>query len=149
VLNAIQFEGDLVGRVVFEGPGAGPAPTASSVLADVLDVARDIAGGRPAPRAMPYRSARVRRPSEHQSRYYLRLTVADQAGVFAQLGGALGGHGISIASVIQVELDEDAQTAQVVITTHETDGAAIDGALAEIRALQVVSEVGNVLAMAG
>ena len=149
VLNAIQFEGDLVGRVVFEGPGAGPAPTASSVLADVLDVARDIAGGRPVLPVPRYRRARVRRPSEHHSRYYLRLTVADQAGVFAQLGSALGGHGISIASVIQVEVDENAQTAEVVITTHEAAGAALDGALAEIRALDVVSEVGSVLAMAG
>ena len=149
VLNAIQFEGDLVGRVVFEGPGAGPAPTASSVLADVLDIARDIAAGRPVLPAPQYRSARVRRPSEHRSRYYLRLTVADQAGVFAQLGSALGGHGISIASVIQVEVDENAQTAEVVITTHETGGAALDDALAEIRALEVVSEVGSVLAMAG
>ena len=149
VLNAVQIEGDLVGRVLFEGPGAGPAPTASAVLADVLDVARDIVAGRPPPEAIEHRAVRVSAPGEHRARNYLRLTVADRPRVLATLSGVLGDHEISIASVIQFETDEDARTAELVITTHAAPGAALEAALAEIRALDVVLEVGNVLPMAG
>lgn len=149
VLNAVQFEGDLVGRVVFEGPGAGAAPTASSVLADVIDVARDIAAGRSPLQEIALRDVRVLERSHHHSRYYVRLSVADRPGVFARISAALGDHEISIASVIQVESDEDARTSEVVITTHEAPAAALDAALDEMRAMDVVIEIGNVLAMAG
>ena len=149
VLNAVQVEGDLVGRVVLEGPGAGPAPTASAVLADVLDVARDIvAERRPLP-PRPYRATRVRPAGEHLARRYVRMTVADQPGVLGEIGRALGLQGISIASVVQFEVDEDAQTAEIVLTTHTAAGAALDAALEEIAASEVVIDIGNVLAMAG
>ena len=149
VLNAVQIEGDLVGRVVLEGPGAGAAPTASAVLADVLDVARDIvAERRPLP-PRPYAAMRVRSAGEHLARRYVRMTVADRPGVLGEIGRALGLHGISIASVVQVEVDEDAQTAEIVLTTQTAPGAALDAALEEIAASDVVIEIGNVLAMAG
>lgn len=149
VLNAIQIEGDLVGRVQFQGCGAGPAPTASAVLADVLDVARDIVAGRRPAEAVEHRKLPIHPPGMHRSRYYMRVTVQDQPGVLAAIAGILGGQAISIASVLQVETDDDARTAELVITTHHATGAARDAALAEIRALDVVVEVGNVLAMAG
>ena len=149
VLNAIQIEGDLVGRVQFQGRGAGPAPTASAVLADVLDVARDIVAGRRPAEAVEHRKLPIHPPGMHRSRYYMRVTVQDQPGVLAAIAGTLGGQAISIASVLQVEPDDDARTAELVITTHHATGAALDAALAEIRALDVVVEVGNVLAMAG
>jgi homoserine dehydrogenase len=149
VLNAIQIEGDLVGRVVFEGPGAGPKPTASAILADVLDVARDIAAGRHPAEGVQHRVVPIHDPGVHRSRYYLRITVADRPGVLARISGILGDHEISIASVIQFETDEDARTAELVITTHQAPGAALEAALAEIRGLDVVVEIGNVLPMAG
>ena len=149
VLNAVQIEGDLVGRVVLEGPGAGASPTASAVLADVLDVARDIVAGRPPVGAPPLREARVRPPGEHLARRYVRMTVADRPGVFGDIGHALGAHEVSIASVIQVEADEDAQTAEIVLTTHLAAGAALEAALEEIAASDAASEIGNVLVMAG
>ena len=149
VLNAIQIEGDLVGRVQFQGRGAGPAPTASAVLADVLDVARDIVAGRRPAEAVEHRKLPIHPPGMHRSRYYMRVTVQDQPGVLAAIAGILGGQAISIASVLQVETDDDARTAELVIMTHHATGAARDAALAEIRALDVVVEVGNVLAMAG
>jgi homoserine dehydrogenase len=149
VLNAVQIEGDLVGRVLFQGRGAGPAPTASAILADVLDVARDIVAGRRPPEVVALRVLPVHPPGSHRSRYYLRVTVADQPRVLARIAGILGDHGISIASVIQFETDEDARTAELVITTHPATGADLDVSLAEIRLLDVVVEVGNVLAMAG
>lgn len=149
VLNAIQVEGDLVGRVLFEGPGAGPRPTASAVLADVLDVARDVVSGRGPSDPVAYRSLPVRGAGEHRSRYYLRLTVADRPLVLARLGQALGEHEISIASVLQVEADEHARTAELVITTHIASSAALNAALDQIAASDVVSEIGNVLPMFG
>lgn len=149
VLNAIQIEGDLVGRVLFQGRGAGPGPTASAILADVLDVARDIVAGRRPAEDIQRRAVTVHAPGVHRSRYYLRVTVADQPGVLARISGILGDHAISIASVIQFETDEDARTAELVITTHQAPGAALEAALADIRALDVVTEIGNVLPMAG
>ena len=149
VLNAVQIEGDLVGRVLFHGRGAGPAPTASAILADVLDVARDIVAGRRPLEVAPLRVLPVHPPGAHRSRYYLRVTVTDQPGVLARIAGILGEQGISIASVIQFETDEDARTAELVITTHAASGAGLEASLAAIRLLDVVVEVGNVLAMAG
>jgi len=149
VLNAIQIEGDLVGRVMLEGPGAGAGPTASAVLADVLDIARDIVAGRGPSELVQYRDVVVQDAGEQQARYYLRLTVADRPLVLARLGQALGDRDISIASVIQYEVDGDARTAELVITTQPARGSALEAALAEIRGLDVVSEVGNVLPMFG
>ena len=148
VLNAVQVEADLVGRVLFEGPGAGPAPTASAVLADVLDVARDLVAGRRPPEAIAYRSLPVRPPSEQESRYYIRMTGANRPGVLAKVAGALGQHEINIASVIQFGLDETAATEEFVITTYRARGGKLETALAEIRSFEEVAEVGNVLQMA-
>ncbi len=151
VLNAVQFEGDLVGRVLFEGPGAGQGPTTSSVLADVLDIAQDIVAERAPRAAVPRRRVRVRPPEEHVSRYYLRVRVLDRPGVLARIAQALGGASISIASVIQYDAEDQATagTAELVLTIHRASGAALQGALAEIREMDVVVEVGNVLPMEG
>ena len=149
VLNAVQVEGDLVGRVVLEGPGAGPGPTASAVLADVLDVARDIVAEREPVETPPLRAVRIRPPGEHRARRYLRMTVADRPGVLGEIGKALGEHDVSIASVIQVEAHEHARTAEIVLTTHVVAGADLEAALDTLRASDVVEEIGNVIAMAG
>ncbi len=149
VLNAVQVEGDLVGRVLFEGPGAGPRPTASAVLADVLDVARDLVAGRRPLDAITYRRAPIQAPSQQQSRYYVRMTGANRPGVLAKVAGALGAHDVNIASVIQFGMDEGAPTEEFVITTYTVSGGRLDAALAEIRALDEVVEIGNVLQMVG
>jgi len=148
VLNAVQVEGDLVGRVLFQGPGAGPAPTASAVLADVIDVARDLVAGRSAPEAIAYRSLRVRPPSDQESRYYIRMTGANRPGVLAKVAGVLGEHEINIASVIQFGIDESAPTEEFVITTYLAQRGRLEVALAEIRMFGEVVEVSNVLRMA-
>ena len=148
VLNAVQIEGDLVGRVLFEGPGAGPMPTASAVLADVLELARDLVAGRRPPETIPHRPVRVRPPLEQQSRYYVRMTVANQPGVLAEVAAALGAHEVNIASVIQFEVDEAAPLEEFVITTYLTPGERLTAALDEIRNLAAVVEIGNVLRMA-
>ncbi|MQC82980.1 MAG: homoserine dehydrogenase [Chloroflexi bacterium] len=149
VLNAVQIEGDLVGRVLFEGPGAGAAPTASAVLADVLELVRDIVAGRAPLPVAPLAPGRVVPPASHRSRYYVRLTVPDQAGVLAQIAGALGDRDVSIASVLQFEDDEDAGTAELVLTTHLAAGGDVLEALHQIESAGVVQRVGNVLPIAG
>ena len=149
VLNAVQIEGDLVGRVVFEGPGAGPGPTSSSVLADVLDVAQDVVASRAPLAFVPRRTVRVRPPEEHRSRYYLRITVQDRPGVLARIAQALGDAQISIASFIQYEVEGAEGTAELVFTTHHANGGALQRAIGVIEAMDVVQEIGNVLPMAG
>ncbi|MEE8336627.1 MAG: homoserine dehydrogenase [Dehalococcoidia bacterium] len=147
VLNAIQVEGDLVGRVLFEGPGAGPQPTAGAVLADVLDVARDLVAGREPLNHIAYTAATVRAPDDHESRYYIRMTGANQPGVLAKVASALGEHGINIASVIQFGMDEHAPEEEFVITTYLANGGRLRTALDQIDGFDEVV-VGNVLAMA-
>ncbi len=150
VLNAVQLEGDLVGRVLFEGAGAGPLPTASAVLADVLDAARDVATGRRPPEAAPFAPARVRPPEQVVSAHYLRLTVADHAGVLAGIAGILGRHEISLASVMQSAADAEARTAEIVITTHPAPTGRLRAALDGIAALAGdVLEIGSVLPIHG
>ena len=142
VLNAIQVEGDLIGRVNFQGPGAG-FPTTSAVVADVLDAARSIAADRP-PAPMPeQRNAPILPISDLVTRYYIRLTVVDQPGVLAQIATALGNAQISIASVIQKEADAASKTAELVIMTHEAREASMQEALRTVENLTTVAEIGS------
>ena len=145
VLNAVQVEGDLAGRVLFQGAGAGALPTTSAILADVLDAAGSIAqGGRPS--LWRYTSDIPVKPmSELVSRYYIRVEVADRPGVLAGIGKAFGDNGVSIASVIQKETDEKAQTAEIVIMTHTAREAAVQTSIQQVESLDVVRQVGNFL----
>jgi homoserine dehydrogenase len=145
VLNAIQVEGDLVGRVNFQGRGAGPAPTTSAAVADILDAAQSIISGRQQAQQQEEAPARVIPMSELVTRYYVRLTVADQSGVLARIASCLGDVQISISSVIQKETHVDAKTAELVIMTHEAREASMQSALASLEQLDVVESIGNFL----
>ncbi len=145
VLNAIEVEGDLVGRVVFQGPGAGASPTASAVLADVLDAAQALAHGRP---PTPWRaqvSLPIKKMDDLVCRYYIRMQVTDRPGVLAQIARCFGDNQVSIASVIQKETNEAAQTAEIVIMTHAAREAAVRATIADVEKLDVVVEIGNFL----
>ncbi len=130
--NAISVVGDAVGQLFYHGLGAGQMPTASAVVADMIDTAVGRTGitfktlelwsNRESP-------VTIRDFSKLPSRYYLRFTVEDRPGVLAQIAGVLGEHHISIASVIQHEHapDGEANTVPLVIMTHsavEGDAAA-------------------------
>ena len=145
VLNAIQVEGDLIGRVNFQGPGAGSLPTTSAVIADVLDAAQSVIGGRREVHADEEAPSRIVPMSELVTRYYIRLTVADRPSVLAQIAARLGEAEISIASVIQKETHFHAQTAELVIMTHEAREASMQSALEAVGRLAVVQEIGNFL----
>lgn len=146
VLNAIEVDTDLAGRVLFHGAGAGAMPTTSAVVADIVDIARNLAGNvvPPSPISLDETVA-IRPMRELETKYYLRLNVADRPGVFAEIAKALGDLSISIASVIQKEADEAAQRAEIVLMTHRAKEAAIQEALRLLDGLDVVNEVGNLV----
>jgi homoserine dehydrogenase len=146
VFNAVQIEGDLVGKVLFYGEGAGAAPTSSAIVADVISLARNINLGLPQSPMLKLTSGRAIRPiSELETRYYLRLTVADRPRVLAQIATSLGKNNISIASVIQKEADEQAQSAELVVMTHKAKEAAMQRSLEEMRGMEAVREIGSLI----
>ncbi len=149
VLNAVQVEGDLCGRVLFQGAGAGAGPTTSAVMADVLDAARSILqGSRPSP--WRYTSdATVTPMAQLLSRYYIRMEVIDRPGVLAGIAKVFGDNAVSIASVIQKETDEAAQTAELVVMTHLAREASVEASIEQIERLEGVRQVGNRLRVEG
>jgi homoserine dehydrogenase len=144
VYNAVLVEGDLVGKVLFFGEGAGALPTSSAVIADIIFSAKDIAlgfGNRPT--WNPGKGKSIEPMAEVETRYYLRMNVADQAGVLAQISRVLGDHMISISSAIQKLADDVAQTAEIVLMTHPAKEKAVQQALRELTQLAIVKEINN------
>ncbi len=121
VFNAVLMNGDGVGDVLWYGRGAGRDPTASSILADIVDAARNIVFENPrrAPGFVAYNpDCRIMDMGEARVRCYLRLTLLDKPGVFGQIASVLGRHGISIASLLQKETRVGEQVPVIVITHH-------------------------------
>jgi len=138
VLNAVEIEGDLMSRVLFQGPGAGSLPTTSAVVADALDAAVSISNNVYWPHSFRRESnVKPMRIEQVESRYYLRIGVADEPGVLARVAGKLADNKISIASVIQKEVDGQAE-AEIVIMTHDALESGMRRALDEIRKLSGV-----------
>ena len=146
VYNAIEVEGDLMGRVLFHGMGAGREPTTSAVLGDVMEIVRRLgSGSKPMSPIMIDESLGIVPISELKSKYYLRLTAADRAGVLAQIAKILGDEGISIASVIQKDTDLLNQTAELVVTTHPAQESEMQEAINRMARLDVVREINNMI----
>ena len=144
VYNAIRVEGDLVGKVIFYGEGAGPSATSSAIASDIIKIAQDINNGMTSVPRLPFASGRTVKPmADIQTRYYMRMGVADQAGVLAQISKILGDHEISISSVIQKETDPSTQIAEIVIMTHPAREQAVQQALKETERLAIVKEISN------
>ncbi len=137
VFNAVVVEGDAAGRVMLEGRGAGAGPTASAVVADLIDLAR----GHTAPTwgqetldnspAVPI--------GEHLGAYYLRLMVIDRPGVIADVAAILRDDGVSLESLLQ-HGRSPGESVPVVLVTHEVRERAMQDALARIGALEAVLE---------
>ena len=146
VLNAVEIETDLAGQVLFNGRGAGAMPTTSAVIADIVDIARNVVGNvlPPVPIELS-EDVRIRPMAELETKYYLRLNVADRPGVLAQIASVLGDLGISIASVIQKETDDVAQRAEIVLMTHQASEESMQRALRQLEGLDVIDEVGNLV----
>ena len=144
VFNAIMVEGDLIGKVLFYGQGAGPLPTSSAVVADIVSSAQDISfgvGNRT--KWKPESGKQIKPMAEIETRYYLRMNCADRPGVLAQISKILGDLKISIASAIQKEADIAAQTAEIVLMTHTSPEKAMQQARDKIEQLEAVKEISN------
>lgn len=148
VLNAVAVDGDFVGEIVLVGPGAGGNATASSVVADIGDIARGdktLVLGMPAADLKPYERARMRL---HEGGYYIRLSVFDRPGAFAEIARCMGDAGISLESIVQkrqaleeVQAKHDTDQPQpVILITYETTEVAIKEALDVIMSKGVVAE---------
>ena len=144
VYNAVLVEGDLCGQLTFLGEGAGALPTSSAVVADIVRAAREIVFGVGGQTAWKVQTGKTIRPMpEIITRYYIRMNIADRAGVLAQIAGVLGELNISISSAIQKEADETTQTAEIVIMTHPAQEKAVRQAMEMLDRLEAVKEVNN------
>jgi len=139
VFNAVVADGDFAESTVYEGRGAGAGPTASAVVADLIDIARE----RRVPTfAVPASELRRIPPSpmkRHQGAYYIRFLVTDKPGVIADIAAALRDEEVSMESMLQRGRAPNLGV-PVVMTTHETEEAAMERALARIAKLDTVQE---------
>jgi homoserine dehydrogenase len=140
VLNAIMVNGDAVGDTLFSGPGAGAGPTASAVVADVIDLARSI--DAPASSRVHHLGfkqvddTKVLSIEEIKTAYYLRIPALDKTGVLAKIASILSERGINIEALIQKEQAEGAEVVQVILLTHSIQEKIMNDAIAAIEALK-------------
>lgn len=145
VYNAVFVQADQAGDLLFYGRGAGMMPTASAVLSDVMDIARDVIADAPAvPDGRTLRRVPVASLGELRSKFYLRFQVVDRPGVLGRIAQTLGRHGISILSVHQKE-SHDPRSTPVVILTYEASERDLRRALKAIDAQKEVRERSMVL----
>jgi homoserine dehydrogenase len=142
--NAVQIEGDLIGTALFYGRGAGSEPTSSAVVADLIALGTSV--GRGSLQVHGQRASVPLRPMQLlETRYFLRLLTLDRPGVMASIATVLGDRGISLASVVQKEsvvLGDDVPGAEIVLTTHAANEAAVQEAMAVLSRMPVVKTIG-------
>ena len=135
--NAVVVEGNFSGRLLFQGAGAGDGPTASAVVADLIDIARgDLGGEAGAPFSVPVANLEAMPPalSGHRTgRAYIRFIVADRPGVLAEITAAMRDAGVSIESLLQKGRAEAEGDVMVAMVTHEGPEAAVSEALRLLR----------------
>ncbi|GAA5105365.1 homoserine dehydrogenase [Bartonella jaculi] len=138
VTNALSIQSDLLGELLFSGPGAGGTATASAVIGDLADIAKASPGfqyapvlGRPALELAPHKKARI---SHHAGGYFIRLSVHDRAGVFAAVARHMAENHISLESIVQKPFIEDqlVKIKTIILITHETTEVNVRQALAAI-----------------
>jgi homoserine dehydrogenase len=142
VFNAIYVSSDLAGNLLFYGPGAGQLSAASAVVADLVDLTKDIQAGLFRPTANIVEDKTVKRlckMDDSQSRHYIRFMAQDRAGVLAKISGIFAKFGISIASVTQKERKKT-QVVPIVMITHDVREKDLRLALETIGKLEVIKE---------
>ncbi len=143
-MNAVMVHGDAVGTTLYYGKGAGSEPTASAVIADLVDITR-LHTSDPAHR-VPHLAFQPDQMSDQPvlpisdvvTSYYLRLRVADQTGVLAEVTGLLAGAGISIDAVLQREAGEGEKQTDLIILTHDAREGTMNEVLSRLQALPTV-----------
>jgi homoserine dehydrogenase len=143
-MNAVLVKGDAVGSTLFYGAGAGSEPTASAVIADIVDVVRALTTDPEnrvphlafQPSAMS--DIAIKPMEEVETGYYLRINAADQPGVLSDVATILGDLSISIEAIIQKEPEEDATLVPVIFLTQKIVEKNMNKAIAKIEALETV-----------
>ncbi len=147
-LNAVYVKTSAAGPLLLTGGGAGKFPTASSVLSDLVTVARQLETGNPVPPSLAFMSASQRAElmplGELETEFYLRLTTVDKPGVLSKVTGILGEAGISIRALTQ-KAEHGVENVPVIIITHTARNDAVAGALRRIDALDVIKAPTQVL----
>jgi homoserine dehydrogenase len=150
-MNAVEVLGNAVGPTLYYGAGAGEMPTASAVVADLMEIAREIqrSGAGPVAPLSYLPEHIVAKPvvpdSEVAARAYLRFSARDEPGVLGQITSALGAEGVGIASVVQREAPGSGDAVPVIVLTHATTEAALQSAVAKIAGLEGVTETPRVI----
>jgi homoserine dehydrogenase len=144
--NAVFVEAASAGRLMFYGPGAGGAPTASAVLGDLVAVARNALSGARGAGESSYADLRVRPMGETVTRYHISLDVADKAGVLAAVANAFAEHDVSLRTVRQEGHGDDAA---LVVVTHTATDAALQAVVDKLRTLDSVRAVASVMRVEG
>ncbi|CAL9576745.1 homoserine dehydrogenase [Streptomyces levis] len=144
--NAVFVESDAAGQLMFYGPGAGGAPTASAVLGDLVAVCRNRIGGATGPGESAYAALPVSPMGDVVTRYHISLDVADKPGVLAQVATVFAEHGVSIDTVRQQGKDGEAS---LVVVTHRASDAALTGTVEALRKLDTVRGVASIMRVEG
>ena len=144
--NAVFVESEAAGQLMFYGPGAGGAPTASAVLGDVVTVARNRAADVHGPGESTHADLEVLDMGQTRTRYHVSIDVDDRPGVLAQVAQQFAELGVSIRTVRQEGSGDDAQ---LVIATHEADDAALAATVESLRGLDMVRDVSSVMRVEG
>ena len=144
--NAVFIEADAVGELMFYGRGAGGAPTASAVLGDLIDAAKNLVSGRRGAAIGALACKPVRPIDEVESQFYLQLEVADQPGVLAEIATQFGEHDVSIKSMQQMGIGDDAR---IIFITHRAREADLRRTVHALRDVKSVHRVGSVLRVMG
>mgnify|MGYP000854047106 CR=1 FL=1 len=148
VFNAIFIRGDFVGDVMHYGRGAGQRPTASAVVGDIMEVARNVQSGSSGRISCTcFEQKRIKPISEIESRYYIRLMLKDRPGVLASIAGVFGNQEVSLASVIQKRTEGD--LAELVFVTHRVKEGSLQDALKIIGGMSIVGAINNVIRVEG
>jgi len=144
--NAVFVESEAAGQLMFYGPGAGGAPTASAVMGDLVTVARNRLAGTRGAGESAYADRAVLPMGETVTRYHVAIDVDDRAGVLAQVATAFAEHGVSIQTVRQEGRGADAQ---LVVVSHTATDAQLAATVEHLRGMDIVREVTSVMRVEG
>ncbi|MBC7075556.1 MAG: homoserine dehydrogenase [Syntrophomonadaceae bacterium] len=147
VFNAVFVQGDAVGEIMHYGRGAGQMPTASAVVGDIIDIARNImynVNGRIG--CTCYESKPIVDIKQLSAQFYIRMTVKDRPGVLAGIAGVFGNNNVSIATVLQKTRGD---MAELIMITHEVREQDLEDSLAVLRGMSIVGKINNVIRLEG
>jgi homoserine dehydrogenase len=149
VYNAVYVHGEAVGETMFYGPGAGEMPTATSVVADLVAVVKNLKLGVNGQRVfVPYKEKKLKTDEQIAFKNYILLHVADKAGVLAKITQVFAEHEVSLESVVQ-QPNSSHSNAEIIIVTHDASKASMKKVLSHFESLDVIFEIKSVYRVEG